>query len=86
MDETAIKKVVYEALELFGVEQADISTEATLEQLDIDSLDLLELGQLVQEKLGIKVEAEQFKGVETVGQAIEAIARAGKATKVASPE
>lgn len=81
-----IKAVVYESIELFGVEQADISPEATLEQLDIDSLDLLELGQLVQEKLGIKVEAEQFKGVETVGQAIEAIASAGKPAEVASPE
>jgi acyl carrier protein len=69
-----IEEVVYDGLEFLGVDRKDISPDMTLEALDVDSLDLLELGQMVKDRTGIKVEAEAFADVHTVGDAVRVIA------------
>ena len=69
---------VLEALVEFGAERDDLQRDATLESLDIDSLDMVELGQALQEDLGIKLAPKDFEGVKTVGDALDVItARAG---------
>jgi len=47
--------------------------EATLEELDIDSLDLFELGQILHQEFGIEVDPEDFEEVSTLGDAQEAM-------------
>ncbi len=69
-----IEQVVIESLESFGAEAAQITPEATLEQLDIDSLDLAELSQIVQERFGVELKGADVAEVKTVGDAINLIA------------
>jgi acyl carrier protein len=68
-----VPEFVFESIVSFGPEPEEVSREATLESLDIDSLDLTELGQLVEEKYGIRLKPEDFTNVETVGQAVDVI-------------
>ena len=69
-----IQARVYEALEEFGAEPADLAPEATFESLDVDSLDLVELGQIVHEEYGVEIKGEDMEGLKTVGQAVDLIA------------
>lgn len=75
---TDIERCVYDTLESFGVERADITPDATLEQLDIDSLDVVELGQTIHEQLGISLEPKDFEDVKTVGDALKVIEERGQ--------
>ena len=50
-----------------------IRREATLEELDLDSLDLVELGQIVTEEWGVKLAPEDLKDVVNVGDALDAV-------------
>lgn len=64
---------VYEILVELGPEPEQLHPEATFEELDLDSLDLVEIGQILLQEYGILLEPEQFDGVETIGQAMEVI-------------
>ena len=51
---------------------------ATFEELDIDSLDLVELAQVVEDEYGVVLKGEDMKDLKTVGDAIDLIVeRAG---------
>jgi acyl carrier protein len=73
--EEQIEKIVVDSLESFGAEREQISREATLEQLDIDSLDLAELSQIVEERFAIQLKGSDVAEVKTVGDAIKLIAQ-----------
>jgi acyl carrier protein len=73
IDTADLQQFVFKTLEDFGAEGENIALEATLEGLDIDSLDLVELGQVIEERYGVRLAAEEFKGVKTVGDALEVI-------------
>jgi acyl carrier protein len=74
----AIQNRVFEALEDFGAEKDAIALDATFEELDVDSLDLVELGQIVQEEYGVEIKGEDMPKLKTVGDAVDLIAeRAG---------
>src|ERR671927_114762 len=53
-----IEARVFEALEGFGAEPGQISADAEFEALDIDSLDLVELAQIVEDEYGVPSEFE----------------------------
>jgi acyl carrier protein len=72
--EEQIEKVVVDSLESFGADSADISRDATLEQLEIDSLDLAELSQIVQERFDVELKGSDVADVKTVDDAIKLIA------------
>jgi acyl carrier protein len=67
----AVKSRIVEMLVDFGAEEEDLVPEARLEDLEIDSLDLFELGQVLKKEFGIWVPPEEFEGVETLGQALD---------------
>ena len=74
----AIQTRVYAALEEFGADADEITNEATFESLDVDSLDLVELGQIVQDEYGVEIKGEDMPKLKTVGDAVDLIAeRAG---------
>jgi len=83
MSETTITKAdvqarVYSALEEFGADADAITNDATFEALDVDSLDLVELGQIVQDEYGVEIKGEDMPKLKTVGDAVDLIAeRAG---------
>ena len=72
--EEQIEKVVVDSLESFGADADQITREATLEELDIDSLDLAELSQIVQERFDVELKGSDVADVKTVGDAIKLIA------------
>jgi len=65
---------VIDALASFGPDKSQISRSSTFEELDIDSLDLVELAQIVEDEYGVVLKGEDMKGLETVGDAIDLIA------------
>ena len=69
-----VEKVVVASLEEFGADAADINRDATFEKLDIDSLDLAELAQIVEEEFGVELKSDDIKSIKTVGSAIDLIA------------
>jgi acyl carrier protein len=68
-----VEKVVREALPQFGVEPEDITREATFEDLDVDSLDLAELSQIIEEEFGVALKGEDVAKIKTVGDAVDLV-------------
>jgi acyl carrier protein len=64
---------VFDILVELGPEPEQIHPDATFEELDLDSLDLVEIGQILLQEYGILLEPEHFEGVETIGQAMDVI-------------
>jgi acyl carrier protein len=64
-----VKEVLSERL---SVEEADITEEANFqEDLDADSLDLVEMIMELEDQFGIKIPDEDAQKIQTVGQAVE---------------
>jgi acyl carrier protein len=73
-----VEKTIYDGLVELGTERADLSREATLESLDVDSLDLVELAQIVEDEYGVELKGDDVKDVKTVGEVIDlVVAKAG---------
>ena len=68
-----VESRVIEALASFGPDVSQITREATFEELDIDSLDLVELAQIVEDEYGVVLKGEDMKELKTVGDAIDLI-------------
>jgi acyl carrier protein len=72
--EEQIEQVVIESLQTFGADPADISLDVTFEALDIDSLDLAELSQIVHEQFGVELKGSDVAEIKTVDDAVKLIA------------
>jgi acyl carrier protein len=72
-DVTVVEKTVYDALETFGADPAKISNAATFEELDVDSLDLAELSQIVEDEYGVTFKSSDVEQLKTVGDAVNFI-------------
>jgi acyl carrier protein len=72
-DTTQVEATVYKALETFGADPTEINRDATFEALDIDSLDLAELSQIVEDEYGVKFKSSDVENLKTVGDAIDFI-------------
>ena len=73
-----VESRVVEALASFGPAAELVTREASFEELDIDSLDLVELAQVVEDEYGVVLKGEDMKDLKTVGDAVDLIvARAG---------
>jgi acyl carrier protein len=73
-----VEKTIFDGLVELGTERDQLSREASLEDLDVDSLDLVELAQIVEDEYGVVLKGEDMKELKTVGDAIDLIAsRAG---------
>jgi acyl carrier protein len=72
-DVTQVEATVFKSLETFGAEPTEINREATFEALDIDSLDLAELSQIVEDEYGVKFSSSDVEQLKTVGDAIDYI-------------
>ncbi len=68
-----VEKTIYDGLVELGTERDQLSREATLEDLDVDSLDLVELAQIVEEEYGVELKGDDVKDVKTVGEVIDLV-------------
>src|SRR3954451_9686442 len=72
-DATQVEATVYKSLETFGAEATAIKREATFEQLDVDSLALAELSQIIEDEYGVKLKGDDVGKIKTVGDAVEPV-------------
>ena len=68
-----VESRVIETLASFGPDESQITRSATFEELDIDSLDLVELAQIVEDEYGVVLKGEDMKGMKTVADAVDLI-------------
>lgn len=70
-----VKEVLVEQL---GVDEGDVNEKASFqEDLDADSLDLVELIMELEDQFGVKISDEDAQGIQTVGQAVDYISKNG---------
>jgi acyl carrier protein len=72
----AVEKVIFDGLEEIGAE-GEITREATFEQLDVDSLDVVELAQIIEDEFGVELNGDAVKDVRTVGDVIDLVVARG---------
>lgn len=63
------------AVEVLGVDESAVTEDARFkDDLDADSLDLVEFVMSLEEQLEITVPEEELEGVDTIGKALDLIA------------
>jgi len=68
-----VEKTIFDGLVELGTERDQLSREASLEDLDVDSLDLVELAQIVEDEYGVELKGDDVKDVKTVGEVIDLV-------------
>lgn len=61
--------------ELLEIDPATVTLDATLGELDIDSIDAVDVVVRFRELTGRRVEPEVFRNVRTIGDVVEALYR-----------
>ena len=73
----SVEEKLFAALKEMGAE-GEVTREATFDVLDVDSLDLVELAQVVEDEFGVELQGDDVKDLKTVGEAIDlVVAKAG---------
>lgn len=65
-----IKEIVVDQL---GVDADEVSMKTSFEDLDMDSLDIVELIMAMEEEFGLEISDEEAEKLTTVGAAVEYI-------------
>jgi acyl carrier protein len=71
-----IRDLIVELLvEEFDIDPELITDSATMEELDLDSLDMVEIGQVAEQKFGVRVKPTDAEGVTDFGGVLDVIHR-----------
>ena len=66
--------------DIAGVPVGDVTPEKTfLDDLDVDSLSMVEIATAAEDKFGIRIPDDDLKDLKTVGDAVSYIEKAGVA-------
>ena len=69
-----LEEVTAALVELFEVDASRVTPEARLyEDLEIDSIDAIDLIDRLRQVTGRKIPAERFRSVRTIGDLVEAV-------------
>jgi acyl carrier protein len=66
-----VQERVIAALVEFGEEPENVKPDSRFEELDIDSLDLVELAQVIEDEYEIEVSDAEMEKIETVQDVVE---------------
>jgi acyl carrier protein len=66
-----VQERVIAALVEFGEEPENVKLDSRFEDLDVDSLDLVELAQVIEDEYEIEVSDEEMEKIETVRDVVE---------------
>ena len=61
------------AVEVLAVEDDAITRDATFDDLDADSLDLVELVMALEEEFDVAVDEDELEGIDTIGKAYDLV-------------
>ena len=74
MDQQLFARFQKCAIKVLSVSADQVTPDAKFgDDLDADSLDLVELVMALEEEFGVEVPEEELEGIETVGQAYELV-------------
>ena len=74
MSDENFKRFTKCAVEVLSVDEAQVTMEASFaDDLDADSLDLVELIMSLEEEFGVTVEEEELEGITTIGGAYDLV-------------
>lgn len=68
-----VQEVIADGLVEIGAEREEISRDATFETLDVDSLDLVEMAQIIDDEFGVTLTGNDVKDITTVGQLVDLV-------------
>ena len=72
------ERVIEIIVDQLGVDASDVTMDSRFrEDLEADSLDLVELMMAFEEEFGCEISDEDAMSIETVGQAVELLKAAG---------
>ena len=74
---TVYDKIVEMLDEKFGIAADEITQESTFEELDLDSLDLVEFSMAAEDDLGVKITDDEAAELKTVGDAVRLLEAKG---------
>lgn len=74
---TVYDKVKELLVEKFGVEEEEVSPEATFEDLDLDSLDLVEFALAAEDELGVRITDEEAEQLDTLDDTVKLLEQKG---------
>ena len=73
----AVAEELQKALTEMGAEMDGYSRDSSFEDLDVDSLDLVELAQVVEDEFGVQLSGDDMKELTTVGDAVDMVVSRG---------
>ena len=74
MSDDNFKRFTNCAVEVLSVDASQVTREASFaDDLDADSLDLVELVMALEEEFSVNVEEEELEGITTIGAAYDLI-------------
>ena len=68
----SVEEVIFKGLTELGAE-GQVARDSTFEQLDVDSLDLVELAQIIEDEFGVELQGEDVKDLRMVGEVIDLV-------------
>ena len=69
----SVESVITDGLVEIGAERDEITREASLEALDVDSLDLVEMAQIIEDEFQVNLQGDDVKDVRTVGELVDLV-------------
>ena len=77
--EEIVKELAVILNEVAGVDQSKVSSEKSfLDDLEVDSLSMVEVVMTAEDKFGVKIPDEEVKNLKTVGDAVNFITKSTK--------
>lgn len=68
-----VEEILFDAMAAMGPERSAVKRDSTFEELDLDSLDLVELAQIAEQRWSIELDPQDFGNVKTIGEALDLV-------------